>query len=157
MHAMGSINGTAFHAWLLQALVPVLQPGDIVVMNSPSSHKVAGVATSIEAASSEKRYLPIVVRITLRSNKCSLSLRYCLEEPLHVRYTPLRLPSALCSINSFLTNANAISAIPVAASQHENTLAMSAALGIHRLHSPSSRHFADKVIRSGSDQVLACQ
>jgi transposase len=35
-----------------------LRPGDIVVMDNLSSHKVAGVREAIEAVCSEVRYLP---------------------------------------------------------------------------------------------------
>lgn len=54
----GPINGSAFRAWVEQALVPQLQPGDIVVMDNLGSHKVAGIAAAIEAAGGQLRYLP---------------------------------------------------------------------------------------------------
>jgi DDE superfamily endonuclease len=41
-----------------QELAPLLQPGDIVVMDNLSSHKVAGVREAIAAAGAELRYLP---------------------------------------------------------------------------------------------------
>ena len=54
----GPINGLSFRAYLEQALVQVLRPGDIVVMDNLSSHKVAGVREAIEAAGATVRYLP---------------------------------------------------------------------------------------------------
>lgn len=54
----GPMNGEAFRAWVHQALVAVLQPGDIVVMDNVGSHKVAGIAAAIEAAGAQVRYLP---------------------------------------------------------------------------------------------------
>lgn len=54
----GPINGDIFRAWVEQALVPALQPGDIVVMDNLGSHKVAGIAAAIEAAGAQVRYLP---------------------------------------------------------------------------------------------------
>jgi transposase len=54
----GAINGELFLAWVQQHLVPALRPGDIVVMDNLSSHKVAGVREAIEAAGAELRYLP---------------------------------------------------------------------------------------------------
>ena len=54
----GAINGPLFRAWVEQCLAPVLRPGDIVVMDNLSSHKVAGVREAIEAAGAELRYLP---------------------------------------------------------------------------------------------------
>ena len=54
----GAINGPMFRAWVEQHLAPLLKPGDIVVMDNLSSHKVAGIRTAIEAAGAELRYLP---------------------------------------------------------------------------------------------------
>jgi transposase len=54
----GAINGELFRAWVEQHLAPALRPGDIVVMDNLSSHKVAGVREAIEAAGAELRYLP---------------------------------------------------------------------------------------------------
>lgn len=54
----GAVNSDIFLAYIRQMLVPTLQPGDIVVMDNLSSHKVAGVREAIEAAGAELRYLP---------------------------------------------------------------------------------------------------
>jgi transposase len=54
----GAINGKIFKAWVEQHLVRELQPGDIVVMDNLSSHKVTGVVEAIEAADASVRYLP---------------------------------------------------------------------------------------------------
>jgi transposase len=54
----GPINGTRFRAWVEQALAPTLVPGDIVVMDNLSSHKVAGIRAAIEAAGATVLYLP---------------------------------------------------------------------------------------------------
>lgn len=54
----GAVNGEAFLAYVEQVLVPTLKPGDIVVLDNLSSHKVAGVREAIEAAGAELRYLP---------------------------------------------------------------------------------------------------
>jgi len=54
----GAINGPLFRAWVEQHLAPVLNPGDIVVMDNLSSHKVTGIREAIEAAGAELRYLP---------------------------------------------------------------------------------------------------
>lgn len=52
------MNGAAFLSWVEQFLVPVLKPGDIVIMDNLSAHKVAGVAEAIEAAGAERLLLP---------------------------------------------------------------------------------------------------
>ena len=54
----GAMNGTIFKAWVEQMLAPALRPGDIVVMDNLSAHKVAGVRQAIEAQGAELRYLP---------------------------------------------------------------------------------------------------
>lgn len=54
----GPINGIAFQAYVDQILVPVLAPGDIVVMDNLGSHKSAGIRAAIEAAGAKLLYLP---------------------------------------------------------------------------------------------------
>jgi transposase len=54
----GPMNGESFRAYIEQFVVPILRPGDIVVMDNLASHKVAGIRKAIEAAGAELRYLP---------------------------------------------------------------------------------------------------
>jgi transposase len=54
----GAIDGPLFLAYVRQQLVPTLRPGDVVIMDNLSSHKVAGVRTAIEAAGATVVYLP---------------------------------------------------------------------------------------------------
>jgi len=54
----GAMDGEAFLVYVHRVLVPVLGPGDIVVMDNLPAHKVAGVRDAIEAAGAELRYLP---------------------------------------------------------------------------------------------------
>lgn len=54
----GPINGAIFRAYVEQQLVTILKPGDIVVLDNLSSHKVAGVREAIERAGAELVYLP---------------------------------------------------------------------------------------------------
>ena len=54
----GPINGSVFRAWVEQFLAPTLRPGDIVVMDNLSSHKVVGVKAAIKGAGAALRYLP---------------------------------------------------------------------------------------------------
>ena len=54
----GPMTGAAFRANVEQALVPVLQPGDVVVMDNLAAHKMAGVEEAIEAAGASLLYLP---------------------------------------------------------------------------------------------------
>lgn len=54
----GAMNGAAFKAYVEQMLAPSLSPGDIVIMDNLSSHKVAGVRKAIKAAGAFLLYLP---------------------------------------------------------------------------------------------------
>jgi len=54
----GPMNGEAFLAYVEQALVPELRPGDIVIIDNLPAHKVHGVKQAIEAVGASLRYLP---------------------------------------------------------------------------------------------------
>lgn len=54
----GPVNRLVFEAWVKQAMVPELRPGDIVVMDNLSSHKGPAVQALIEAADAQLLYLP---------------------------------------------------------------------------------------------------
>ena len=54
----GAVDGDMFVAYIEQVLVPELEPGDTVIMDNLSSHKVAGVHAAIEAAGAALLYLP---------------------------------------------------------------------------------------------------
>jgi transposase len=54
----GPINGQTFRTWVEEVLVPVLQPGDIVVLDNLGSHKVAGIEEAMAAAGAQLRFLP---------------------------------------------------------------------------------------------------
>jgi transposase len=54
----GPIDGRLFLAYVQQHLAPTLRPGDIVVLDNLSSHKVAGVRQEIEAVGAQVAYLP---------------------------------------------------------------------------------------------------
>lgn len=54
----GPINRQLFEAYVEQALVPTLAPGDIVVMDNLSSHKGPKVRAMIEAAGATLLFLP---------------------------------------------------------------------------------------------------
>lgn len=54
----GAINGDMFVAFCQQVLAATLQPGDLVVMDNLSSHKVTGVRQAIEDTGASVVYLP---------------------------------------------------------------------------------------------------
>ena len=53
-----STDGDIFLAYLDQVLCPALRPGQVVVMDNLSAHKVEGVRQRIEAVGAELLYLP---------------------------------------------------------------------------------------------------
>ena len=54
----GAMHGAAFLAYVEQALVPILKPGDIVVMDNLACHRSAAVRDAIQSAGAELRLLP---------------------------------------------------------------------------------------------------
>ena len=54
----GALNGDMFQVYVDQMLVPSLKPGDIVIMDNLSSHKINGISEAIKAAGASIMYLP---------------------------------------------------------------------------------------------------
>ena len=54
----GPINGISFRAYVEQVLVPILKPGDIVVMDNLGSHKGHAIRAAIRAAKAKLFFLP---------------------------------------------------------------------------------------------------
>jgi transposase len=54
----GAMTSERFAAWLREALVPVLQPGQVVVMDNLSAHHAVAVRPLIENAGCTLLYLP---------------------------------------------------------------------------------------------------
>ena len=54
----GPMNGQAFLTYVTEVLAPSLLPGDIVVADNLSSHKVAGVREAIELVGAKLLFLP---------------------------------------------------------------------------------------------------
>ena len=54
----GPMTGEIFRAYVEQSLAPALSPGDVVVLDNLSAHKVAGVQEAIRAAGASLLYLP---------------------------------------------------------------------------------------------------
>ena len=54
----GPIDGECFRAYVEQQLVPILKPGDIVVMDNLGSHKGAVIRQAIRAAGAKLFFLP---------------------------------------------------------------------------------------------------
>ncbi len=54
----GTLNGDLFRQYIEFVLAPALNPGDIVVMDNLSVHKVKGISEAIEAVGANVVYLP---------------------------------------------------------------------------------------------------
>jgi len=54
----GALNGALFLNYVQQHLAPALKPGDILILDNLSSHKVRGVRQAIEAVGAHVLYLP---------------------------------------------------------------------------------------------------
>lgn len=54
----GALNGERFRAYVEQQLAPTLQPGDLVILDNLSVHKVRGIAELIRAQGAEVLFLP---------------------------------------------------------------------------------------------------
>lgn len=54
----GPINGERFRAYVEQALIPTLKPGDVVVMDNLGSHKGAAVRRALRRAGAKLFFLP---------------------------------------------------------------------------------------------------
>jgi len=58
MTVESATDGDVFTAYVEQALCPKLKPGDVVVLDNLSAHKVAGIGQRIEACGAQLLYLP---------------------------------------------------------------------------------------------------
>jgi transposase len=54
----GAIDGASFRAWVEQALVPTLRPGDVVVLDNLGVHKGPAIRAAIRRAGAHLLFLP---------------------------------------------------------------------------------------------------
>ena len=54
----GPMDGEAFSAYLAQVLCPQLRPGDTLILDNLSTHKVPNVSRLLSACGAQVRYLP---------------------------------------------------------------------------------------------------
>lgn len=54
----GSTDGQVFTTFIQRILAPALRPGQVIIMDNLSSHKVDGIQEAIEAAGARLEYLP---------------------------------------------------------------------------------------------------
>jgi transposase len=58
MTVEGATDTAVFRAYVSEVLAPALKPGDVVIMDNLSAHKVSGVEAAITARGAELIYLP---------------------------------------------------------------------------------------------------
>ena len=66
----GSCNRQVFETWLEQCLVPLLRPGDWVILDNATFHHGGRIAQIIEAAGAQVLYLPPYSPDLNRIEKC---------------------------------------------------------------------------------------
>src|SRR5262249_35824255 len=54
----GALDGEAWHLYVAEILLPTLRPGDIVLLDNLSTHKLADVAALISAVGARLEFLP---------------------------------------------------------------------------------------------------
>lgn len=54
----GPVTGERFRAYVAETLVPILEPGDTLILDNLGAHKVAGVREAIAAVGARLLYLP---------------------------------------------------------------------------------------------------
>ncbi|MGC4107253.1 MAG: IS630 family transposase [Thermomicrobiales bacterium] len=54
----GALDGAIFTQWVTEKLVPALRPGQVVILDNLSVHKVKAARAAIEAAGCQLRFLP---------------------------------------------------------------------------------------------------
>lgn len=101
----GPINAQSFLAYVREALVSALRPGDIVVLDNLSSHKGDEVRRAIRAAGARLVFLPPSAQTSTPLNRFLRSSRNCCARRTPDRSSKPGAQSAMCSRNSPQTSA----------------------------------------------------
>jgi len=75
----GALNGEIFKLYLDRVLGPTLEPGDILIMDNLSSHKVEGVAELVAARGARVEYLSPYSPDYNPIEKCWSKIKTCLR------------------------------------------------------------------------------
>lgn len=67
---VGACNRTVFEIWLERCLIPVLEPGEWVILDNATFHHGGRIAALIEAAGAQVLYLPPYSPDLNRIEKC---------------------------------------------------------------------------------------
>jgi len=106
----GPMDGVIFLAYVRDFLCPTLQPGDQVIADNLSSHKVAGVREAIEAVARVSAICRRTHRISTPSKSSSPNSRRSCAKPPSEPSMRSGTTSEYCSISSPQRSAPTISA-----------------------------------------------
>jgi transposase len=79
----GACNRTVFETWLENCLIPVLSPGEWVIVDNATFHRGGRIAQLIEAAGCQLLYLPPYSPDLNRIEKCWATLKSRVRKLLH--------------------------------------------------------------------------
>ena len=105
----GPINGERFLAYVEQALVPTLKPGDVVILDNLGSHKGKAVRQAIRNAGAHLIFLPKYSPTSTPSSRSSPSSRPCCAKRPRAPLMPSVTQLANCLIASHRKNAQTTS------------------------------------------------
>jgi len=105
----GPMDGEMFLAYVRQFLCPTLQPGDTVILDNLSSHKVAGVEGAILATGAVVLFLPPYSPDLNPIEKFFSKLKARLRKAATRDIEPCGRKSGNCSIRSLRANAQTTS------------------------------------------------
>jgi transposase len=108
----GPMNGNGFLAYVEQVLVPTLKPGDVVVLDNLSAHKVPGIREAIEVAGAKLLYLPPYSPDFNPIEQLFAKLKACYERPPSARSRASGTASHASSMPSSQMNAPTTSETP---------------------------------------------
>lgn len=87
----GSCNRTVFETWLTKCLIPVLNPGQVVIMDNATFHKGGRIQELIESVGCHLLYLPPYSPDLNRIEKCwawlKSRIRHLLPDSKNLRTT----------------------------------------------------------------------
>ena len=119
----GPMTGPAFLAYVQQVLVPTLEPGDIVVLDNLSAHRIGDVRAAIRAAGASSSCCRPIRPTSTRSRWPSPRSKPCSAKSPREPSTASGAASASFSTASRRTNAPTTSKLPDMETHCENALA----------------------------------